>query len=233
MSKGYSLGKFLTHATMLLWLLFALQNIRGTLPGFLKAQTFNGGDAPLVMQGGDPYLRALMRTISMSEANYPNPYGLIHGGEYLSDYSQHPDHCTAIKVGPNTGRCSTAAGRYQFLTSTWTEKSRIYHPMPSRFIVWERFSFEPEYQDAVMYSWLNDPEAWGTDLRVLLQQGAIDDVLSRLSGTWTSLGYGLETNSMSAQLPDLYSKFLQEEMTAAKNPGTTNLTQQQPPSQSL
>jgi muramidase (phage lysozyme) len=226
MSKGYSLGKFLTHATILLWLMFALQNLRGVMPGLLKAREFNGGDAPLVMQGGDPYLRALMRTISMSESNYPNPYAIIHGGEYLNDYTQHPDRCTNITVGPNAGRCSTAAGRYQFLTTTWAEKSRIYHPTPSRFIVWERFSFEPQYQDAVMYAWLNDPEAWGTDLRVSLQQGAIEDVLSRLSGTWTSLGYGIETNSMSAKLPELYGKFLQEELTAANNPGT-NVTQQQ------
>jgi muramidase (phage lysozyme) len=226
MSKGYSLGKFLTHATILLWLMFALQNLRGNLPNLFKTSEFKGGDAPLVMQGGDPHLRALMRTISMSESNYPNPYAIIHGGEYIQDYTQHPDHCTKITVGPNTGRCSTAAGRYQFLTTTWTEKSRIYHPLPSRFIVWERFSFEPQYQDAVMYAWLNDPEAWGTDLRVQLQQGAIEDVLARLSGTWTSLGYGIETNSMSAKLPELYSKFLKEELTAAANP-STNLTQQQ------
>jgi muramidase (phage lysozyme) len=223
-SKGYSLGKFLTHATMLLWLVFALNSLRGTLPSFLNTKELNGGDAPLVMQGGDPYLRALMRTISMSESNYPNPYAIIHGGEYIKDYSQHPDTCTSIKVGPNTGRCSTAAGRYQFLTTTWTERSRVYHPLPTRFIVWERYSFEPQYQDAVMYAWLNDPEAWGTDLRVSLQQGAIDDVLSRLSGTWTSLGYGIETNSMSSKLPDLYNKFLKEELTVANTP-SNNFTQ--------
>jgi muramidase (phage lysozyme) len=225
MSKGYSLGRFLTHGTIVLWLLFALQSFRNHVPSFLQAKEFNGGDAPLIMQGGDPHIRALMRTISMSESNYPNPYSIIHGGEYMQDFSQHPDRCTNITVGPNTGRCSTAAGRYQFLTTTWTEKSRVYHPTPTRFIVWERYSFEPKYQDAVMYAWLTDPAAWDADIRSLLQQGQIEDVLSRLSGTWTSLGYGIETNSMSAKLPSLYQKFLQEEMTAASS-SPTNVTQQ-------
>lgn len=222
MSKGYSLGKFLTHATILLWLMFAVQSIRNNQPQ-QEVRTFDGGNAPLVMQGGDPYIRALMRTISMSESNYPNPYAIIHGGEYAKDLAQHPDRCTAITVGPNAGRCSTAAGRYQFLTTTWTEKARIYHPYPTRFIVWERYSFEPKYQDAVMYAWLSDPAAWGKDLRVSLQQGYIHDVLAHLSNTWTSLGYGIETNSMSAKLPTLYQKFLQEELTAAANP-STNVT---------
>jgi muramidase (phage lysozyme) len=228
MSNRYSLGKFLTHATILLWLMFVLNGLRGQSPSF-QAKEFNGGDAPLVMQGGDPYIRALMRTISMSESNYPNPYALVHGGEYVKDFAEHPDHCTAITVGPNTGRCSTAAGRYQFLTTTWVEKSRTYHPFPGRFVVWERYSFEPKYQDAVMYAWLTDPEAWDVDLRSTLRQGNIDGVLSQLSGTWTSLGYGLETNSMSAKLPELYQKFLQEELTAAAGQ-PANMTQTQQPS---
>jgi muramidase (phage lysozyme) len=229
MSKGYSLGKFLTHATLILWLMFVVQNLRGKDTTQQTVQ-FNGGDAPLVMQGGDPHIRALMRTISMSESNYPNPYAIIHGGVYTEDLSQHPDRCTNITLGPNAGRCSTAAGRYQFLTTTWTEKARVYHPYPARFIVWERYSFEPKYQDAVMYAWLSDPEAWDGDLRTSLQQGHIHDVLAKLSDTWTSLGYGIETNSMSAKLPELYQKFLREETTlAAQSP--TSVTQQPTPTE--
>ena len=214
MSKGYSLGKFLTHATILLWLMFAVQSLRSK-DLTQQATQFNGGDAPLVMQGGDPYIRALMRTISMSESNYPNPYSIIHGGAYADDLSQHPDRCTNISVGPNAGRCSTAAGRYQFLTTTWSEKAQIYHPYPARFIVWERYSFEPKYQDAVMYAWLTDPEAWGGDLRTSLQQGYVQDVLAKLSNTWTSLGYGIETNSMSRELPKVYQSLVKDELARA------------------
>ena len=39
------------------------------------------GTQPLVMEGGDPYLRALMRTISASESNVMRPYHVLYGGE--------------------------------------------------------------------------------------------------------------------------------------------------------
>ncbi|MGL5075236.1 MAG: glycoside hydrolase, partial [Waterburya sp.] len=67
---------------------------------------------PLVMEGGDPYIRALMRTITASEANVKRPYNVIYGGEYIEDLSQHPQVCVPIATGPNVGQCSTAAGRY-------------------------------------------------------------------------------------------------------------------------
>ncbi|MFQ3617769.1 MAG: glycoside hydrolase, partial [Cyanobacteriota bacterium] len=40
-------------------------------------------------------------------------------------------------------------------------------------------------------------------------------VLYILSPTWTSLGYGIETNSMSASLPDIYEEMLREELAIA------------------
>ena len=65
-----------------------------------------------------------------------------------------------------------------------------------------------------MYRWLSDPGAWGTDISQQLQKGEIYHVLEQLSGTWTSLGYGIETNSMSSQLPDIYRDMLKEELSA-------------------
>lgn len=41
---------------------------------------------PLAMNSGDPYIRALMRTISVSESNDVNPYGLLYGGEHFSEW---------------------------------------------------------------------------------------------------------------------------------------------------
>ena len=46
----------------------------------------------------------------------------------------------------------------------------------------------------------------------LLQQGKTTKVLRLLSGTWTSLGYGIETNSMSRYLPRVYQNMLREEL---------------------
>jgi muramidase (phage lysozyme) len=171
---------------------------------------------PLVMEGGDPYIRALMRTISASEANYSQPYSVLYGGRHISDLSLHPDRCVSITAGPNTDDCTTAAGRYQFLTSTWLEKAEIYHPAPSQWLFWETYSFEPEFQDAVTYHWLSDRYAWNADLSTLLRDGEIEYVLWLLSDTWTSLGYGIETNIISQSLPQIYQDVLQEELAASE-----------------
>lgn len=182
-------------------------------PSFFSLGSTEGYNLqPLVMRGGDPYIRALMRTISASEANSLQPYSILYGGQHVYDLSQHPDVCVTIVAGPNVGNCSTAAGRYQMLSSTWTEKAALYHPQPANFLLWHGYSFEPEFQDAVVYAWLADPKAWGTDISGLLRQGQLDEVLRLLSGTWTSLGYGIETNSASQDLPAIYQKMLEEEL---------------------
>ncbi len=170
------------------------------------------GTQPLVMKGGDPYIRALMRMIAASEANVSTPYNVLYGGSYIRDLSKHPERCMPIVNGPNIGNCSTAAGRYQFINITWHEKARIYHPKVGGFLWWKQYSFEPEYQDAVVYGWLKDSRAWGVNLSQLLQQGKVTRVLRLLSPTWTSLGYGIEDNSMSSQLPKIYQKMLKEEL---------------------
>ncbi len=170
---------------------------------------------PLAMVGGDPYIRALMRTISASESNMDRPYHLLYGGQTINTLSQHPDTCVPIETGPNVGDCTTAAGRYQFLTTTWQIKAQQYHPYPPGwFEFWQAYDFSPESQDIVVYRWLSDPDAWGTDISQHLQNGEITQVLELLSGTWTSLGYGIETNSMSSHLPYIYSNMLEEELSA-------------------
>lgn len=170
---------------------------------------------PLVMEGGDPYLRALMRTISASEANTPEPYNVIYGGQHVGDLSEHPNRCVKIFMGPNRGNCSTASGRYQFLNTTWAEKASKYHPQPHKFLLWKNYSFEPQYQDQVLYRWLADRRAWGMDLSEQLRAGKLDVVLRHLSSTWTSLGYGIEDNIMTKHLPELYQQLLTEELSLA------------------
>lgn len=168
---------------------------------------------PLVMEGGDPYIRALMRTISASESNTTRPYNVIYGGKEVSNLDRHPDDCVEIVSGPNMGDCSTAAGRYQFLTTTWLDKAQHYHPHPPGWYhFWTDYSFEPTYQDIVVYRWLTDTQAWGVDISALLRDGQIDRVLEMLSGTWTSLGYGIEDNSMTPYLSELYNQILAEEL---------------------
>ena len=206
-------GGWLVRSLILLAIVMIIGHFQGRKVSFWTPPPGKrGAEVPLVMNGGDPYIRALMRTISASESNVNNPYAVLYGGETVQDFSQHPDRCITIVAGPNTGDCTTAAGRYQFITTTWLNQARKYHPAPSGFLVWNRFSFEPEYQDRVVYRWLSDPSAWGADLKQLLKQGQVTTVLEMLSPTWTSLGYGIETNSMSAELPRIYQRMLKEEL---------------------
>lgn len=181
----------------------------------LSATDWVSSPLPLVMTGGDPYLRALMRTISAAESNTADPYRLLYGGDRVEDVSVHPDKCVRIVNGPNKDDCTTAAGRYQFLTTTWEAEAARYHPdWPAWYEMWQQPSFEPEYQDAVVYGWLADPSAWGESIAQRLRAGDINQVLELLSGTWTSLGYGIEDNSMSALLPQIYDQMLAEELAA-------------------
>lgn len=170
------------------------------------------GTQPLVMEGGDPYIRALMRTITASESNVSRPYNVIYGGQLVEDLSEHPEICVPIVAGPNVGKCSTAAGRYQMLDFTWQNQAKRYHPRPSGLWWWRTYSFAAEYQDLVVHDWLSDRQAWNADIPQLLRQGKTDRVLRLLSSTWTSLGYGIETNSMSKYLPRIYQNMLHEEL---------------------
>jgi muramidase (phage lysozyme) len=172
------------------------------------------GTRPLVMEGGDPYLRALMRTISASESNVMRPYHVMYGGDYVGTLDRHPNRCESIGQGPNRGNCSTAAGRYQLLYSTWLELAAKYHPQRSDDALDAvELSYAPVHQDQVIYAWLSEPR-WG-NLPAQLRQGRIKAVLKRLSGTWTSLGYGIENNSMSRELPGVYQQMLTEELNQA------------------
>jgi muramidase (phage lysozyme) len=172
------------------------------------------GTQPLVMEGGDPYLRALMRTISASESNVLRPYHVMYGGDYVGTLDRHPNRCESIGQGPNRGNCSTAAGRYQLLYSTWLELAAKYHPQRTDDALDAvGLSFAPVYQDEVIHAWLSESR-WG-NLPAQLRQGRIQPVLRRLSGTWTSLGYGIENNSMSRELPKVYQSLVKDELARA------------------
>lgn len=202
--------KFLSFISLVSFLFFLLSvNLKSPLR---RSPDPLLGTQPLMMKGGDPYIRALMRTISASEANVSEPYRVIYGGSYISDLSEHPNLCVTILTGPNQGNCTTAAGRYQFINTTWYEKAAEYHPNPAKVFWWQAYSFEPEYQDKVVYAWLSDSQAWGVNIPELLRQGKLNEVLRLLSPTWTSLGYGIETNTMSRNLPNIYHKMLQQEL---------------------
>ena len=73
---------------------------------------------------------------------------------------------------------------------------------------------------------LADPRAWRQDIAAQLRQGRVQPVLRRLSGTWTSLGHGIETNTMSRELPGLYQRLLKDEL--ARSSDTPTAADKQP-----
>ncbi len=170
---------------------------------------------PLVMTGGNPHVRALMRMISASEASDRQPYSVIYGGSHAKSLDRHPERCIRIVNGPNINNCSTAAGRYQMINTTWAQMAKKYHPEPScmLFVFQCNYSFESEYQDAVVHAWLSDEKFWNMNIPELLKAGELERVRKRLSSTWTSLGYGIETNTVTPKLAGIYQQLLQEELT--------------------
>ena len=111
-------------------------------------------------------------------------YNVVYGGGTFDDYSAHPGIYNTIGSGPNAGKKSSAAGRYQFLERTWKDIAGRYG-LPD---------FSPQNQD--LGAWYLANEAYkaktGGDLLTDLKSGAYDKVASALSGTWTSLAGGIE-----------------------------------------
>ncbi len=168
---------------------------------------------PLVMKGGDPHIRSLMRMISTSEANDSQPYSLIYGGSRAAKLDKHPNKCVTINAGPNKGNCSTAAGRYQTINTTWYDIAERYQGKKICFM-WNKceYSFAPLEQDKAVYAWLSDKKFWKMDIVKELQNGNVAVVRKKLSPTWTSLGYGIETNTQTSKLDQNFDLILQEEL---------------------
>jgi muramidase (phage lysozyme) len=170
----------------------------------------------LVMKGGDPHIRALMRMISTSEANDAQPYSLIYGGSRAAKLDKHPNKCVTINAGPNKGNCSTAAGRYQTINTTWYDIAERYQGKKICFMWKCNYSFAPVEQDKVVHAWLSDKKFWNMNIAKELQDGKVAAVRKKLSPTWTSLGYGIETNIQTGKLDQNFDQILQEEL---KNQG--------------
>lgn len=135
------------------------------------------------------YQRALLNTIAGPES--AGSYNVMYSPgarRYFSDYSDHPRSPAVIARGPNAGRTSDAAGKYQFLSSTW----RAYKDKLGLT------DFSPPSQDRAAWALAVDDykrRSGGRDLLQDLQSGdprVIAGIGRNLSGTWTSLPGGIE-----------------------------------------
>lgn len=158
----------------------------GLFDDLIPASSGAGIAAPIPVAG-----RKLLDAIAGSES--PS-YNTMYGGGQFESFSDHPRIPVPIQSGPNAGRTSSAAGRYQFLGPTWDEVKKEAN-LPD---------FSPDSQDRG--AWFLAQKVYnqktGRDLAGDLEGAngnpqAIAMVGKVLSGTWTSLPGGAEPNSQT------------------------------------
>lgn len=134
-----------------------------------------------------PAQRRLLDAIAAGESG---GYDMMYGGGKFGSYADHPRQAIPIQSGPNAGKTSSAAGRYQFLGSTWDEVSKEFGLK----------DFSPESQDAGAWNWAAKiyTSKTGRDLLADLEAGRTQDIAPALASVWTSIPGGIEPNKATA-----------------------------------
>lgn len=140
-----------------------------------------------------PEALALLDTIAGTES--PG-YNVIYGGRTFGNYADHPGVSVPIKSGVNAGKTSSAAGRYQFLGSTWDSLG-----LPN---------FSPPMQDfgAWKLAQRDYKAKTGGNLLSDLRRGDIGQIGKVLSSTWTSLPGGIEAGTNRSRFGNAYQRNL-------------------------
>lgn len=129
-----------------------------------------------------PEARALLDAIAGSES--AGRYDVMYGGGRFDPALGHPHQAVPITTGPNAGKTSSAAGRYQFLGSTWDDVA-AQHGLSD---------FSPQSQD--LGAWFLAADEYkrdtGRDLQADLAAGRTEAVVPSLRDVWTSLPGGIE-----------------------------------------
>ena len=144
-----------------------------------------------------PRFSSLLDEIGRLESgNRPN---VAYGGNEFTGPA-HPNQKVVIETGPNEGKYSTAAGEFQFLSSTWNEyKDKL-----------GLTDFSPENQRLAAAELARDRYKRETG-RDLDEDVESDDptiqsgILTALNRTWTSLPGGIEEQKNSNVLANIFS----------------------------
>lgn len=155
--------------------------------------------------------RALLATIGSQRFESNGSYTQRFNQPDFSDFSKHPGTYGAITRGPNAGLKSNAAGRYQFLSTTWANQAK---QLGLR-------DFSPESQDAAAWNLAKQTYSQATrgrDLTADLHDPKnLPGIAQALHSQWTSLPGGIETRSKTADFTNAFMANAQSEM--ARGPG--------------
>lgn len=179
-----------------------------------------GGGGPIASDGSiPPEGRALLDVIASSESGGKDAYRKMYGGGLFSSFADHPRIRHLIRSGPNAGRTSSAAGRYQFLVGTWDKMAKKLGLT----------DFSPASQDKA--AWQLAAEAYrrntGGDLAAALKSGdpnVIAGVGRALRGEWTSLPGGIEQGQNSGAFLKRFGAALSRQRTAMEDKGAQGQT---------
>jgi len=142
--------------------------------------------APMDQLGG-ANVAAFLDMIAVSEGTAgqgDDGYNVLVGGGLFNNYAQHPDQLVTVRPGLK----STAAGRYQFLFSTWTGLQAALGLS----------DFSPVSQDFACVELLKQVGAYD-----LIVTGDVTDAIGRCNRTWASFPgspYGQGTRPQAALL---------------------------------
>lgn len=141
-----------------------------------------------------PEESALLQAISGPESR--GSWNIIYGGGHFGDYSAHPRKYVEITSGPNKGKKSSAAGKYQITATTYDRVA------PKLGIS----DFSPASQQQIALYLAR--EEYGPNLDQDLKDGKIAHVARKLSGVWTSLPGGIEATTSTKHVARNYNRAL-------------------------
>lgn len=158
-----------------------VKEIEGLEP--IEAQQTQEAQEPISTSGDstaaqdiDPILKAVLDMIAWAEgtstiSRSDNGYNVLVGGDLFNSYADHPRRRVYI---PSIGDSSSAAGRYQFLDTTWDGLRSTVKPLLD--------TFEPHNQDRAAIQLLKNRNAYDDALN---QNWAT--MLDKISYEWASL----------------------------------------------
>ncbi|NET24267.1 glycoside hydrolase family 104 protein [Okeania sp. SIO1I7] len=121
-----------------------------------------------------PRIRAFLDTIAVTEGTTgPQGYYRQYTNDHFSSFEDHPREMKCGIDRNNEKLCSDAAGRYQFLSTSWD----LYAPMVGAK------NFGPTYQDRVAIELIREKDALED-----IEQGRIEEAFRKLYMVWPSFG---------------------------------------------